>query len=124
MFGMELTHGADRGGASYPFVKPAAANRGFAFVLEELLREVWRGIENAQNTSGPNPTDDESLANLARELQDMLIARRGDPSRSFISREEFNAVAAMDWLYLTVRYTSPIIEHLVANGPSAAERTR
>lgn len=122
-FGMDLTHAPD-GPSGGTFVKPDAANRSFSYVLEELMREVWRGIENTRNTSGANPTDDAALANLALELENMLVARRGTPSRSFLSREEFEAVAAMGWLHVSVMYDSPIVIHLNANAPSAAERLR
>jgi hypothetical protein len=124
MFGMDLNHGRD-GGASYAYVKPAAANREFVATFEEFLREVWRAIENASNSSGPNPTDFAAIVDLAVRLQNMLTGRRGGgPARPNLSREEFLAVSLASWLDLTVRFNTPIVGDLVATGPSAAERLR
>lgn len=122
MFGMDLNHGTNHN-RPYPYQKPQAANREFVATFEELLREVWRGVENAANTSGPNTTDDESIANLARVLRDMLTARRGG-QRGNLSREEFTAVATMSWLHLTLQFDSPIIVDLKAEATSPEERLR
>jgi hypothetical protein len=63
-----------------PFVRPAAASHGFAFPPEELLREVMRG-SRARATPRVR-TRLMTRANLTRELEEMLVARRGDPTRS------------------------------------------
>ena len=75
MFGMDLTHGFDDG-RPYPYEKPAAANRDFVPVFERFLAEIWRGIINVTNTSGPRTTDDFAIADLANRLSDMLRIRR------------------------------------------------
>jgi hypothetical protein len=124
MFGMDLNHGRD-GQPSYPYVKAEAANRDFVVTFEEFLREVWRAIENAANSAGANPTDFAAIGDLAVRLQDMLNARRGgdfvDPN---LAREEFLAVCLAAWLHLTVSFDSPIVEELLATGPSPEERLR
>ena len=55
----------------------------------------------------------------------MLNARRGgdftDPN---LAREEFLAVCLAAWLHLTLSFDSPIVEELVATGPSPEERLR
>lgn len=122
MFGMDLVHGAP-GRPDYPYVKPQAANRRFVPVFEELLREVWKGIENSTNSSGPKPTDDDVIAKLARELQDMLTVRRGTPPLT-LAREEFTAVAQLSWFHLTVEFNSPVVKDLVAEATSPDERLR
>jgi len=122
MFGMDLVHGAP-GRPNYPYVKPQAANRRFVPVFEELLREVWKGIENSTNSSGPKPTDDDVIAKLARELRDMLTVRRGTPPLT-LAREEFTAVAQMSWFHLTVEFDSPVVQDLAAQATSPDERLR
>lgn len=119
MFGMDLNHGAESG--PYPYQKPEAANREFVKVFEDLLREVWRAIENSGNTSGPNPTDDTVLINLCRTLANMLTSRRINGN---LAREEFVYVATMSWLHLTLEYDSPIVLDLRAQATSPAERLR
>ncbi|HLG37838.1 MAG TPA: hypothetical protein VI338_06855, partial [Nitrososphaera sp.] len=89
MFGMDLPH-ATNGDARYAYVKPQAANLQFINTFEEFLKEVWVGIENVSNISGPRPTDDQAIANLARRLSEMLLDRR---RHGTLSREEFFAVA-------------------------------
>ncbi len=121
MFGMDLTHGFDDG-RPYPYEKPAAANRDFVPVFEKFLAEIWRGIINVTNTSGPRTTDDFAIADLANRLSDMLRIRR---QRGNLSREEFFFVATMSWLHLTVEFNeSPVVLDLKAEGENAAERLR
>jgi hypothetical protein len=120
MFGMDLNHGTD-GNAAYPYEKPPASNRDFVSVFEEFMREVWRGIENFANTSGTNSTDDAAIADLARRLSQMLLARR---QLGNLSREEFLFVATMSWLHLTVEISSPIVRDLKADSTSPEERLR
>jgi hypothetical protein len=122
MFGMQLNHGTDDG-KPYPYVKAEAANREFVATFEELLREVWIGVENANNLTGANPTDDAKIADLAEKLHDMLRTRRETGN---LSREEFDFVATMSWLHLTVDsglpFELPIIQDLRAQASSPEER--
>jgi hypothetical protein len=120
MFGMDLNHGTDDS-RPYPYEKPAAANREFVPTFEAFLREVWRGIINARNTTGPNTTDDAAIANLAGRLSDMLKDRQESGN---LSREAFFYVATMSWFHLTVEFDSPIVQDLKAQGSGPSERLR
>src|SRR5262245_46113565 len=75
LFGLDLNHGTDDN-RPYPYPRAAAANTEFSATFEELLREVWRAIENVRNQVGANQTDVTTIANLARALFDMLRVRR------------------------------------------------
>jgi hypothetical protein len=119
MFGLELLHEPEDSQVAY--LKAKAANREFVRALEDFLREVWRGIENYTNTSGPNSTDPATIANLAQLLQETLTVRRAGGT---LSREEFMAVAQLDFLHLTIEYDSPIVEDLAGEATSADERLR
>ena len=117
---------AGRGAAQpYSYVKPSVANREFVGTFEEFLRDVWRAIENANNTSGANPTDFAAIADQATRLQNMLTSRRGGAAtRPNLSREEFLAICLASWLELTLAFDSPIVVELNSTGPSAGERLR
>jgi hypothetical protein len=123
LFGLDLNHGLANN-APYPFVKPAMANRQFVPVFEEFLREVWRGIENSYNSSGPNAADPAAVRNLEQSLRDMLVSRRGSRA-GVLSREEFLAVSTMSWFELSISSNdSPVVAHLRASAASTEERLR
>jgi hypothetical protein len=124
VFGMDLNHGRD-GAASYPYVKPDAANREFVSTFEDFLRQSWVSISNRNNGIGPNPTDISALIDLATNLQNMLIGRRGgSATRPNLAREEALAVDLAAWLHLTVSFNTPVVVDLVASGASPEERLR
>ena len=112
MFGMDLNHGTDDG-RPYPYDKPRAANREFVVTFEELLREVWRGVENSTNTSGSNPTDVATVADLALTLDQMLGTRR---QAGNLNREELWYTSMMSWFHLTLSFDTPIVRILRAEG--------
>ena len=116
MFGMELNN---QGDDKKPYEKAKAANTEFVYVFEEFLRKVWIGIINVSNTSGPNPTDNAEIANLAEKLHDMLTTRR---QGSNLAREEFFFVSMMSWFQLTLEFDSPIVLSLRAEGTSPEQR--
>jgi hypothetical protein len=118
MFGMDLNHGTDDN-KPYPYVKAEAANNEFVSTFEELLREVWIGIENVNNFSGANPKDNAKIADLAEKLHDMLRTRRETGN---LSREEFVFVSMLSWFHLTVDSDLPIIQDLRAQAESPEER--
>jgi hypothetical protein len=118
LFGLDLNHGTDDN-RPYPYPRAAAANVEFTSTFEELLREVWRAIENVRNQVGANQTDLTTIANLARMLFDMLRARRQGGN---LAREELFHVSTMDWFHLTLSFNTPIVVDLKAEAPSAAER--
>ena len=121
MFGMDLNHGRD-GSSAYPYEKAAIANREFVATFEEFLRQVWRGIENANNQIGPNSTDSHAILDLSLRLQAMLIGRRG--SGANLAREEFLAVALQSWFAMTVTFNTSIVIDMHATGPTPEERLR
>ena len=119
MFAMDLNHGAEDN-KPYPYIKAEAANSEFVNTFEELLREVWIGIENVNNQSGAKPTDDAKIADLAEKLHDMLISRRQGGN---LSPEEFLAVSTLSWFHLTLETgTLTIIKDLRADAASPEER--
>lgn len=118
MFGLDLDHGKGSDPV-YPYEKAQAANLAFVATFEEFSREVWRGIENVVNVSGANPTDDAAIANLARELYDMLRVRRRAGN---LAREEFVFVSMMSWLHLTVLFDSSIVVDLRCEATSPEQR--
>jgi hypothetical protein len=118
MFGMDLNHGTDDG-RPYPYDKPRAANREFVVTFEELLREVWRGVENSTNTSGSNPTDVATVADLALTLDQMLGTRR---QAGNLNREELWYTSMMSWFHLTLSFDTPIVRMLKAEGDGPEER--
>jgi hypothetical protein len=93
MFGMDLPHpvpprwatAAGAGESAWKADTGSGVNAGFREKWTELLRQVWLGIENARNESGPNATDREYVAFLATALKDMLnmpAAAASSPVRS------------------------------------------
>jgi hypothetical protein len=118
MFGMDLNHGTDDG-RPYPYDKPRAANREFVVTFEEFLREVWRGVENATNTSGANPKDDATIADLALSLNQMLGTRRQSGN---LNRDELWYTSMMSWFHLTLSFDTPIVRMLKAEAEGPEER--
>jgi hypothetical protein len=94
-------------------------NVGFREKWSEFLRQVWLGYENRVNTSGPNATDGEYVAFLAKALKDMLNMRRKGGQ---LAREEFVHVATMSWFHLTLESDTPIVVDLKAQGESPEVR--
>jgi hypothetical protein len=117
MFGMELNHGTDNN-QPYPYTKPKLANSEFVTTFEALLRELWIAIIN-QDTTTPNPTDNGAVVDHTRQLRVMLNNRRINGT---LSREEFSAVATLDWLRMAVSFNSPIVKDLRSEAASEAER--
>ncbi len=120
LFGFDLNHGTDDN-RPYPYPRAAAANTDFASTFEELLREVWRAIENVRNQVGANQTDIATIANLARQIFDMLRVRRQEHVGN-LARDELFHVSTMSWLHLTISFNTPIVRDLKADATSPAER--
>jgi hypothetical protein len=118
MFGIDLAHASELA-IAHPYTKPDAANRDFIPTFEVMASEVWKGIENAKNTSGVNTTDDEAISTAARRIYDMMATRRLNGN---LAREEFRAVAVMSWLHLAVMYDSAIVLALNASASSPEQR--
>ena len=94
-------------------------NSSFREKWTELLRQVWLGMENANNGIGPNATDREYIATLCEALRDMMAMRRRG---GLLAREEFAYVSTMSWFHLTLEHDFPIVADLNAQAPGAAER--
>jgi hypothetical protein len=94
-------------------------NSGFREKWNELLRQLWLGIENRLNGVGPNATDSEYIAFLCRAIKDMLNMRR---LGGLLAREEFVHVTTMSWFHLTLESDSPIILDLKCEGTHPADR--
>jgi hypothetical protein len=120
MLGMDLNHGRDDG-QPYPYVHATAANTGFVPMFEDLLREVWIAAENFKNTSGTNPKDDAAIANLARDIRDMLRTRR---QQGNLAREEFWIVTMASWFHLILESNNSVVTDLKSNAGSPEERLR
>lgn len=120
MFGLDLNHGTDDN-RPYPYPRAAAANMEFSAKFEELLREVWRAIENVRNQVGANATDVATIANLSRTIYDMLRVRRQENVGN-LARDELFHVSAMSWFHLTLSFNTPIVRSLGAEATSPAER--
>jgi hypothetical protein len=127
LFGLDLDHGKlnfdehpkDSGSYPYPHPREPGWNKSFFDKFEEFVRQVWRGIENVVNTSGPNPTDDAAIATLADDLRIMLADRR---KYGNLAREEFIFASMMSWLHLTLLFDSQIVKDLKAEASAPWER--
>lgn len=124
MFGMDLPHQIPgRWGSSNELAWKTdtgpGVNADFRSKWTELLRQVWLGIENRDNSSGSKPTDPTYLVLLCDALRDMMNNRRRGGQ---LAREEFAYVTAMSWFHLTVADNTPIIVDLQASATSPADR--
>ncbi|MCW3463507.1 hypothetical protein [Chitinophaga nivalis] len=114
MFGMDLAFGDNNPGTGY--YKAQASNQEFVALFEKYLAEIWQGFQNARNTSGPNTTDVNVICELAIDLNDRLLARRGAAlgttkyANQNLAREEFAAVLITTWFTLPFTFNSPFVE--------------
>lgn len=123
MFGLDLPH-PPTGIQGQPWKESAgaAANTRFLELWNELLRQVWLGIENEKNSSGSNPTDSNYIAYLCQSIGEMLRLRRRGAT---ITREEYYSVCFQSLLHLTVEYDSAVVTDLSATanvGGNPADR--
>ena len=116
MFGLDLPHAAQGiVGQPWKLTAGAATNTRFLELWNELLRQVWLGIENEKNTSGSKPTDSSYIAYLCQTIGEMLrLRRRG----GMLAREEFSHVCMLSWFHLTVEFDSSVILDLSAGAGS------
>lgn len=118
MFGIDLSHAPELS-AHHPYARPEASNRDFIPTFEALASEIWKAIENAKNSSGANPTDNEAIATAARRLYDMMATRQ---LSDFNGNVRYRAVSVMAWLHLAVMYDSAIVLALNASASSPEQR--
>ncbi|WP_210481596.1 hypothetical protein [Naasia sp. SYSU D00948] len=124
MFGFDLPHPVPpRWGAGDAALWKSdlggGVNSDFRAKWTELLRQVWIGLENFNNGSGPNPTDPAFISSLCEALRDMMRDRRRG---GLLAREEFVYVTTMSWFHLTLQTNTPIVADLKAEASSPAER--
>lgn len=125
MFGMDMPHLIPAGwpGSGEPQDWKAHTSPGvnidFQDKLVELLRQVWIGLTNAGNTSGPNQADPAYIALLCEAIGDMLRGRRLNGRMADV---EFFYVNTMSWFHLTLLSNTPIVEDLQAQGTAPEQR--
>ena len=120
LLGIDLNHGTDDG-HPYQYKKADVSNRDFSVAFESLLAEAWKGYINRNNFLTANATDDNAIDELVRRLQEMLNARR---QAGNLAREEFDAVATLSWLLLTIAYDTQVVKDLDAAAFGVADRLR
>ncbi len=115
-----LAHGHQAAAGEQPWKQDVGvANTRFHELWLDLLRQVWIGYENVNNTSGANPTDPAYIAEVCRYLKDMLDMRRLNGQ---LAREEFVAVSQLSWFHLTVESDTPLVTDLRAQGSDPFDR--
>lgn len=132
MFGMDLPHQMPSGWPDT--VSPdtwkrnagPGVNTDFVTKTTELFRQVWLGLENANNNIGPNAADPNYMALLCQALGDMLRDRR---QNGLLAREEYVFVSTMAWFDLTLQNNiggnqidAPIVQDLQARGAAPEQR--
>jgi hypothetical protein len=118
MFGLDLPHPIGMGIEGQPWKRDVGetANERFLELWNELLRQVWLGIEHDRNTSGANPTDASYIAYLCQAIGQLLQMRRRG---GMLSREEFAYVTMMSWFHLTVEHDTALTVSLNATATAA-----
>ena len=120
LLGMELGPASPVSGKGQPVRRPPViANTDFTGLFERLLYEVWNGFVYRLPGAGPNAADFQAMVQLVREIRSMLLARR---TNGTLLREEFEAVAMLSWLHLTVEYDTHIVNDLSAEATTSASR--
>jgi hypothetical protein len=118
MLGLSVAHAAEVA-QTHPYQKPAGANVELVPAFEALAREVWRGMVNRRNTTGPNDTDDTAIASEALRIHHMLANCRANGNLLF---EEFRFAAMMSWLHLAVLFDTAVVRDLGADASSPGQR--
>ncbi len=122
MFGMDLPHQPPASVASgQPWKADVGlgVNADFRTKWAELLRQVWMGLVNSENTSGTNPTDPSYVSFLCQAIRDMFNNRR---QGGLLAREEFAYVTILSWFHLTLETDTPIVVDLKAEATSPGDR--
>jgi hypothetical protein len=116
MFGRDLPH-LPRSGGEHTWKRDAGpnVNEEFMPLMNELLREVWKGIENARNAVGANPTDPARVAQLCQNVGELLRMRRRSGRTA---AEEFSAVNTLSWFHLTIEFDTRVVQDLSATAGS------
>ena len=128
MFGMDLAFGDINSQTnSSPYIKARTSNQQFIPLFEKYLSEVWQAYTNARNTSGENKSDINVLIELATQIRELLIARRGDIAavsyaNQNLSREEFAAMLVTSWFTFIISDDTPVVQFLNCQSSTIGER--
>ncbi len=129
MFGMDLAFGDinSLNNGSLIYSKSKTSNQQFIALFEKYLTEIWQGYINARNSSGANTSDINIIVDLATQLRELLIARRGDTGTNTyanlnLSREEFSSVLMTSWFTFIISDNTPVVEFLNCQSSTIGER--
>jgi hypothetical protein len=125
MFGMDVAHpvpphwpGSGALGDWKAHTGPGV-NADFRQKWNELLRQVWLGVENRDNSSGSNPADSSYIALLCVALKEMMANRRRGGA---LAREELAYVSMLGWFHLAVDSDNSLVTDLQAQASSPGDR--
>jgi hypothetical protein len=128
MFGMDLAFGdINSQTSSLAYYKAKTSNLQFIPLFEKYLAEIWQGYINARNSSGENRADVNVVVDLAIQLRELLIARRGDVAGNTyanlnLSREEFSSILITSWFTFILSDNTPVVEFLNCQSSTIGER--
>lgn len=128
MFGMDLAFGdINSTSGQLPYTKARTSNQQFIPLFEKYLSEIWQSFINANNSSGINTADINIVIDLATQLRELLVARRGNVGSSSyanlnLSREEFSSVLMTSWFTFIVSDDTPLVQFLKCQSSTIGER--
>jgi hypothetical protein len=129
MFGMDLAFGDINSSSNgqLPYIKAKTSNQQFVPLFEKYLSEIWQSYINANNSSGINTSDINVVVDLATQLRELLIARRGDVDNTNyanqnLSREEYASVLMTSWFMFVIADDSPVVQFLNCQSSTIGER--
>lgn len=129
MFGMDLAFGDINSDANsqFSYHKAKISNQQFIILFEKYLSEIWQSYTNANNSSGANPTDINNVVDLATQLQELLVARRGNVqvvnyANQNLAREEFSSVLITSWFTFIISDDTPVVQFLNCQSSTIGER--
>ncbi len=128
LLGMDLAFGdINSSNGLMPYIKAKVSNMQFVPLFEKFLSEIWQGYINSINTSGVNTADVNIINDLARQLRELLWARRGGNgtflySNMNLSREEYSAMLMTSWFTFIISRDTPVVQFLNCQSSSVSER--
>ncbi|MDQ6477267.1 hypothetical protein [Dyadobacter sp. LHD-138] len=127
LFGMDLAFGDISTNNSVEYYKSKSSNQQFIVLFEKYLSEIWQGYINARNATGANTSDINIIVDLAQELREVLIARRGNVTLNSyanlsLSREEYSSVLITSWFAFIISDDTPVVNFLNCQSSTIGER--
>lgn len=128
LLGMDLAFGdVNSQSNSFQYHKSKAANQQFVPLFEKYLSEIWLAHTNARNTSGENRSDINVLVEMANQLRELLVARRGDTGATRyayqnLAKEEFASTLITAWFTFILSDDTPVIQFLNCQSSTIGER--